>query len=321
MQLAKVYERAALAIQTAMEQPGIAPAVLLKLSRELRTLLKEARSVADVPVQKDERMAELARKRHAMRAVSCGVDAGTHAEAVRQRCGDACETDARMHAESMRDRCEDACETDAAKPAESMREPCEGSAGVDAKPSTYSTSTQSTLSTEVLSTSLVKLGTTSTRTVQNNNKGKEGYGGKGDANCASDDACENACESDAAPHAEVDAPKPAKRPRNLPPPERPSEVDPSTWADWLTLRRTKKAPVTATVIATFRSEASKAGLSLSEAMQMACAQGWQGFRAEWATKVAGTAIVAPRAGYGGFVPKALPVGSYLAEGESPIQPF
>lgn len=63
--------------------------------------------------------------------------------------------------------------------------------------------------------------------------------------------------------------------------ERPADVDPRVWADWLELRKTKKAPVTQTVLASLREEAQKAGLSLSMCLSECCLRGWQGFKAEW----------------------------------------
>ena len=62
---------------------------------------------------------------------------------------------------------------------------------------------------------------------------------------------------------------------------KPDDVSDSVWADFLAHRKVKKSPVTETVIATFRREASKAGVSLEEAMRVCCSRGWQGFDASW----------------------------------------
>lgn len=51
--------------------------------------------------------------------------------------------------------------------------------------------------------------------------------------------------------------------------------------DWLQLRRTKKAPVSKTAISKIQTEAARAGMSLQSALELACANGWQGFRADW----------------------------------------
>lgn len=52
-------------------------------------------------------------------------------------------------------------------------------------------------------------------------------------------------------------------------------------ADWLTLRKAKKAGVTQTAIAGIRREAAKAGISLNDALRVCCERAWVGFRASW----------------------------------------
>lgn len=61
----------------------------------------------------------------------------------------------------------------------------------------------------------------------------------------------------------------------------PDDVDPQTWADWLALRRAKRAPVTETVIRDARREAGKAGLPLARFLEIWCARGSQGLQADW----------------------------------------
>ena len=61
----------------------------------------------------------------------------------------------------------------------------------------------------------------------------------------------------------------------------PSGVFDSTWSDFLALRKTKKAPVTQTAIDGIAREASKAGMSLENALRMCCERGWTGFKADW----------------------------------------
>ena len=63
--------------------------------------------------------------------------------------------------------------------------------------------------------------------------------------------------------------------------EKPDDVDQQTWDDFLQLRKTKRAPLTVTALATLRAESNKALLGLSEALQTCCLRGWQGFKAEW----------------------------------------
>jgi hypothetical protein len=94
--LRTIYERAVEAIQQAMVAAVNEPRTVLALAKELRALLRQMADVASEPVQKDERMAALARRRHAK------VDAAAHAEPMRQpmreACGSACENDAAAHA-------------------------------------------------------------------------------------------------------------------------------------------------------------------------------------------------------------------------------
>jgi hypothetical protein len=64
-------------------------------------------------------------------------------------------------------------------------------------------------------------------------------------------------------------------------PSCPGDVDAQVWADWLELRRKKSAPVTSTVIKGARSEAEKAGISLTRFLSVWCVRGTQGLQAEW----------------------------------------
>jgi hypothetical protein len=62
---------------------------------------------------------------------------------------------------------------------------------------------------------------------------------------------------------------------------RPKDVSEQTWTDWLALRRSKKAPVTATVLAGAEAEAEKAGMSLDAFLREWVLRGSQGMKAEW----------------------------------------
>ncbi|HEU6456452.1 MAG TPA: hypothetical protein VN201_13415, partial [Roseateles sp.] len=64
-------------------------------------------------------------------------------------------------------------------------------------------------------------------------------------------------------------------------PGRPDGVDPQVWADWLQLRKAKKAPVTDTVLTSAKGEAVKAGMSLDAFLRVWCARGSQGLQADW----------------------------------------
>ena len=64
-------------------------------------------------------------------------------------------------------------------------------------------------------------------------------------------------------------------------PARPDEVSEQVWSDWLQLRKSKKAPVTETVIDGARREALKAGMSLDAFFREWCLRGSQGLKADW----------------------------------------
>lgn len=61
----------------------------------------------------------------------------------------------------------------------------------------------------------------------------------------------------------------------------PDDVEPQTWADWLALRKAKKAPVTQTVIREARKEAAKAGMAFGQFLAVWCRRGSQGLEADW----------------------------------------
>jgi hypothetical protein len=67
-------------------------------------------------------------------------------------------------------------------------------------------------------------------------------------------------------------------------PVKPEDVNEQVWSDWLALRKTKRAPVTATALTRLRSEATKAGLTLQDALTQCVANGWQGFDSDWIKK-------------------------------------
>lgn len=62
---------------------------------------------------------------------------------------------------------------------------------------------------------------------------------------------------------------------------RPEDVPEQLWADFVTHRKAKKAPITETVIKRTRSEAAKCSMTLSQAIEMMVARGWQGFEARY----------------------------------------
>jgi hypothetical protein len=58
-------------------------------------------------------------------------------------------------------------------------------------------------------------------------------------------------------------------------------VSESLAADWVTLRKAKKAPPTLAAVSGIEREAAAAGMTLAEALEICCQRGWAGFKAEW----------------------------------------
>lgn len=59
------------------------------------------------------------------------------------------------------------------------------------------------------------------------------------------------------------------------------EVSEKVVADFLTLRRALRAPITELAVEGIKREAKKAGLSLEQALTMCVERSWRGFKAEW----------------------------------------
>ncbi len=89
----------------------------------------------------------------------------------------------------------------------------------------------------------------------------------------------------------VEPPKAKKRASA--PTAHPADLDFSTWptppsaqvlADWLQLRRQRRAPVTPTVLASFGHELHQAaalGFTVDDCLRKCCNRNWQGFEAAW----------------------------------------
>ena len=99
-------------------------------------------------------------------------------------------------------------------------------------------------------------------------------------------------DADRAPAQDADANPPRKRNRT---PDRPVDVSEQVWADWLSLRERKRAPVTSTVLASAIGEAGRAGMTLEAFLTVWCARGSQGLQADWIkpTERAGPAAPPP----------------------------
>lgn len=63
--------------------------------------------------------------------------------------------------------------------------------------------------------------------------------------------------------------------------EKPAGVGEQVWDDFLSLRKAKRAPLSATALASIAKEAEKAAMHIEEALTECITRGWQGFKAEW----------------------------------------
>ena len=63
-------------------------------------------------------------------------------------------------------------------------------------------------------------------------------------------------------------------------------ADPQTAADYLLLRKGKKAASTVTALNAVVTEAAKAGMTTQAVLELCCSRGWAGFKAEWAAQQA-----------------------------------
>lgn len=61
----------------------------------------------------------------------------------------------------------------------------------------------------------------------------------------------------------------------------PADVPAEVFADFLAVRKAKRAPLTNTALAGIRREADKCSLTLEDALAVCCERGWVGFRADW----------------------------------------
>lgn len=98
------------------------------------------------------------------------------------------------------------------------------------------------------------------------------------AECLQAATPEREAETEAKKEGEGEAPRKRVTPAAVP---RPDDVFDQTWADWLQLRKAKRAPVTATVLDGARAEAAKAGMPLQEFLAIWCRRGSQTLEASW----------------------------------------
>ena len=77
----------------------------------------------------------------------------------------------------------------------------------------------------------------------------------------------------------------------------PNEPSVQVFADWLALRKQKRAPVTATVMTTMGEQlrqATELGFTVDEALKVCVHRGWQGLNAEWLVRKPGVTNEANR---------------------------
>jgi len=61
----------------------------------------------------------------------------------------------------------------------------------------------------------------------------------------------------------------------------PEGVSDSVWQDFLAIRKANRAPLTQTALDGIGREASKAGITLAQALSICCTRGWRSFNASW----------------------------------------
>ena len=64
---------------------------------------------------------------------------------------------------------------------------------------------------------------------------------------------------------------------------KPADVPENLWCDWIALRKQKRLPLTAQALALVQAEATKAGKTLAEVLQICLQNSWAGFRSSWLT--------------------------------------
>jgi hypothetical protein len=63
--------------------------------------------------------------------------------------------------------------------------------------------------------------------------------------------------------------------------EKPAGVGEQVWDDFIALRKAKRAPLSATALASIAKEAEKAAMHIEEALTECVTRGWQSFKADW----------------------------------------
>ena len=67
------------------------------------------------------------------------------------------------------------------------------------------------------------------------------------------------------------------------PVDKPDGVTDSVWQDYLSLRKAKRATLSATALKGIIREGNKAGIPLDDVLRICCERGWAGFKADWIT--------------------------------------
>ena len=70
---------------------------------------------------------------------------------------------------------------------------------------------------------------------------------------------------------------------NTTPVVKPDGVTDSVWQDYLSLRKAKRATLSATALKGIIREGNKAGIPLDDVLRICCERGWAGFKADWIT--------------------------------------
>ena len=98
------------------------------------------------------------------------------------------------------------------------------------------------------------------------------------ANCNDDTTTETTTETTTDSNILAESKKKSPKPQFF------EGIDPQVVADFLAIRKAKKAPLTETAMKGIKREAAKAGYTLEQSLKTCCENNWSGFKAEWVNK-------------------------------------
>jgi sRNA-binding protein len=92
---------------------------------------------------------------------------------------------------------------------------------------------------------------------------------------------ELAMSTEVTPPAPTPTPEKKQKQKTAPEGDLLEGIEPQVAKDFKALRSKLRAPITETAMQGIQREATKAGLSVQDALRVCCERGWRGFKAEW----------------------------------------